>query len=975
MTTEKSAIAFDFGEANDAQREAISSTEGPVLITAGPGTGKTFTLIQRIVYLIDQKNVNLDEIFVATFTDKAAKELITRITNELADRGMSLNVSEMYVGTFHSLCLRILDEYRDRTRLKQGYRVLDAFDQVYLIFQNFELFAKIDNFDVVVTALGKWRGSEEIARLVNMLNEELISLSVLEADNAIESRVAASIARAYSELVDRGNLLDFSAIQVEAYRLLNSSPLVLADYTSKIRYLMIDEYQDTNYVQEQIVFLLGGEKRNICVVGDDDQGLYRFRGATIRNILEFPARFPDNNCKIVSLVENYRSHPQIVDFYNTWMETTEGRNFSFSWDRYRYDKRIVPATVQETSSPAVVRIAGKVEAENWHRQVLNFINRLRGGGRLSDLNQIAFLFHSVKSSHVRALAQFLEDNGVPVHSPRSAMFFERFEIRLALGCLLLMFPNLVGDFEENRYLWMKDSFVQYLSACLEEANEYLTDPGNGELFDFVRYHARSHLTLQDATDYSFLGLLYRMLAVPPFANMLGTDLSEGSTNLRPVRNLAQLTRIVGKFEYLHGINLLSGSRNSAGVRYIDANADKLFITYLRLLFEEGVVEHEGESEYAPSGSVLFSTIHQSKGMEFPIVIVDSLKSVPRKRSVNACDSVIERHLNRAPFEPNEQIKFFDFWRLYYTAFSRAKNLLALSCLEDRSTPSRFFDGLYRPLADWDADEVDLEEYTFEPIRESIARKSFSLTSHIAVYETCARQYKFFNELEFQPARVSAKLFGRVVQQTIDNIHRTAIRGEVATITRANACAWFDENYTHLARSEKVHLAEPAKKAALEHVLRYVDRQHGRWDTIRDAKVDLSLIRPRYVLDGDIDLIRDDGGAIEIVSFSATPKPDPVAESGILERHRRQLNAHAHIVEKNSDEKVSWMHLYYTGETDDACVMSWQYNRADDDTVQVLDNLVTSILDKRFDTTASSSKTCEACDFRSYCGSSRHPTAS
>ena len=131
---------FDFGNANEAQKLAITTTDGPVLITAGPGTGKTFTLVQRAIYLIEEKNVKPEEILMATFTEKAAKEIITRITNELSKRGIEVNVNDMYIGTFHSLCLRVLKENLEFTSIKKNYRTLDDFDQKYMVFQNINKF-------------------------------------------------------------------------------------------------------------------------------------------------------------------------------------------------------------------------------------------------------------------------------------------------------------------------------------------------------------------------------------------------------------------------------------------------------------------------------------------------------------------------------------------------------------------------------------------------------------------------------------------------------------------------------------------------------------------------------------------------------------------------------------------------------------------------------------------------------------------
>lgn len=144
---------FDFGNANEGQRLAISTADGPVLITAGPGTGKTFTLVQRAIYLIQECGVAPEQIMMATFTEKAAKELVTRITNELASRDIVVNVNEMYIGTFHSLCLRIIKEHLEFTRLKRNYRTLDAFDQNYTVFQNISRFRAIKDIDTLLREL------------------------------------------------------------------------------------------------------------------------------------------------------------------------------------------------------------------------------------------------------------------------------------------------------------------------------------------------------------------------------------------------------------------------------------------------------------------------------------------------------------------------------------------------------------------------------------------------------------------------------------------------------------------------------------------------------------------------------------------------------------------------------------------------------------------------------------------------------
>lgn len=174
---------FNYGNANEAQKEAISATDGLVLITAGPGTGKTFTLVKRAVYLIQECGIKPEQIMMATFTEKAAKELITRITNELAERNVSVNVNEMYIGTFHSLCLRIIKENLEFTRLKRNYRLLDTFDQKYLVFRNFHKFKNIEGIDELLSKGGSWKRSDEICTYINHLSEEMVDIEALQSDD------------------------------------------------------------------------------------------------------------------------------------------------------------------------------------------------------------------------------------------------------------------------------------------------------------------------------------------------------------------------------------------------------------------------------------------------------------------------------------------------------------------------------------------------------------------------------------------------------------------------------------------------------------------------------------------------------------------------------------------------------------------------------------------------------------------------
>jgi len=952
---------FDFGRANDNQKAAIMAVDGPVLITAGPGTGKTFTLVQRAVYMIQEKGVQPEQIMIATFTEKAAKEIITRITNELLNRKIAVNLNEMYIGTFHSICLRFIKEHIEYTRISKNYRTLDDFDQQYTVFQNIRRFRSLQDFDLAVDGNnGAWRQAECVCKLVNTLSEELVDADELVKDSDPSIAAVGRVLSEYNDLLEENNMLDFSGIQTEAYRLISENLNVLAKIKNKIKYLMIDEYQDTNYIQEQIVFTLAGVEQNICVVGDDDQGLYRFRGATIRNILEFPQKFADGVCQIIPLDINYRSNPDIVDFYNEWMSTTSGANFRFDWGKFRYPKTIKPFKENRLNSPAVVKVASVGDEDEWHEKVLDFITKLKSSGKITDLNQIAFLFKSVKSDKAVGLARYLEKNGINVYSPRSDMFFERKEVKLIIGALLYTFPKYVAHLELRDFDYADNNLCNYYEACIREVQPYLKDDKYKPLRAFLKDRGIAHTNLTRNTDYAFTGLIYQLFEFEPFSNILDTDIDVGLIDLRPARNVSKLTEIFGKYEYLHRVDVFSAKK-------IDKDVELLFNMYFRFLFNGGIEEYEDDSEYAPSGCVSFLTIHQSKGMEFPIVVVGSLSGVPTNRNNAIISAIAAKYYKRLPFEPEDQIKFYDFWRLYYTAFSRAQDLLVLTANETSKEPSKYFRDIYGQLVGYESPSFNISDFEFEDVKDVNIKETYSFTSHISVYENCSLQYKFFKELGFTPIRVGATLFGQIIHQTIEDIHKAALRNETHLITEDNIRQWLIANYTTLSKNEHSYLGQPQIEAAIGQVERYVKRQGGDWSRIQEAEVEVSLLKPDYIIEGKIDLIRGDGDTVELVDFKSEKKPDLVRDRERIERYKKQLQVYAHLVEEKTGYTVSKLHLYYTGEESGNPQITFPSVRSDiDSTVQEFDDIVQKIKRKDFCTKSSNQITCNNCDFRYYC---------
>ncbi|HGJ9031530.1 TPA: ATP-dependent helicase [Pseudomonas aeruginosa] len=950
-------------KANPQQLEAILATDGPVLIIAGPGAGKTFTLVERIVYLITHKGVAPESLLVVTFTDKAARELTTRISNRLAELNIQFNLNEMYLGTFHSICLRLLEDYREFTRLKRSFTLFDQFDQQYFLYQHIKDFRELPDAQLVMghDQTGRWAQSENLLKWLNKVSEEALGAATLAAAAEVEIRALATCFAKYQELLNEHNSLDFSGIQYEALQLLEKRPEVLAQLRDKLTHLMVDEYQDTNTIQERILLLLAGERRNLCVVGDDDQGLYRFRGATIRNILEFPALFNDGQCKQVKLTVNYRSHPDIIRFYNEWMKEQV-------WDDgtrvFRFAKQIVPREDDFPELPTAVRLAAKDDSgdtSNWHAEVLAFLNGLKDSGQLADWNQVAFLFRSVKSDKVVALARFLEAQGVPVFSPRSNMFFEREEIRLMIGALIFLFPQFpkVRAWAEGVTLPIWD---YYDHQCFKPFIDELRKPENKALLDWARPLAKRHAVLTQNTDYAFSGLFYQLLQFPLFSRFLTDEAVQGVDKGRAARNLGTFSKLLTKFEYLHFVSVLSPE-------WLEKNLRDLFNQFLRFLQDGGIGEYEDEAEYAPKGCVSFLTIHQSKGLEFPVVVCGSLEAVPRKQ-YSALDVLLEDggYLSKERFEPLDHIKNFDFWRLFYTAFSRAQNLLVLAAQEKQGrgkSPSKYFERLFYELPSWR--DVDLAALTYEAVKQINLKREYSFTSHITVFENCAEQYRFFKELEFTPIRESPMLFGTLVHQTIEDIHKTVLRGEEGSISFDAIKGWFSTNYAMLSKKERVYLAPSSQQAALLHVLRYYERENGNWDRIKEAEVEISLIKEQYILKGSVDLIRGEHDTVEIIDFKSEKKPDMEKDRDRLRQYQHQLEVYAHLVEERTGQKVSRMHLYYTGEDGGNPYVSFSKDdRAIGKTIARFDDIVARIERQDYAITARPAKLCQSCDMRAYC---------
>lgn len=301
---------------NKPQKEAVFHTEGPLLILAGAGSGKTRVLTHRIAYLIEERGVNPWNILAITFTNKAAEEMRQRV-----DSLVGIGAESIWVSTFHSMCVRILRRYIDRLGYDNRFTIYDTDDQKTLMK---EVCRKTD----IDTKRFKER---MLLSVISSAKNEMILPEEFEL-NAGGDFVQLKIAKVYKEYeaqMRANNALDFDDLLVKTVQLLETQPDVRENYQERFRYIMVDEYQDTNTVQFRLVSLLAGKYRNLCVVGDDDQSIYKFRGANIRNILDFEKEFSD--AKVIKLEQNYRSVGNVLEVANSVIRNNKGRKEKTLW--------------------------------------------------------------------------------------------------------------------------------------------------------------------------------------------------------------------------------------------------------------------------------------------------------------------------------------------------------------------------------------------------------------------------------------------------------------------------------------------------------------------------------------------------------------------------------------------------------------------------------------------------------------------
>ena len=551
------------------------------------------------------------------------------------------------------------------------------------------------------------------------------------------------------------------------------------------------------------------------------------------------------------------------------------------------------------------------------------------------------------------LGRFLETNDIPVYSPRSDMFFERQEVKQILGLFMLCFQTYLGDLKGNTFTHaISDMLREYYISCVREASSIYKN--NKDLFAFVRKQAGEILNAAEENEEGLLDIFYKLISFAPFRGYLAADLQDHVLESRAARNLSEISRLLSLFSHLHGMHSIT-SMNRITL------PEELFNEFFRYLYVDGIGEYEDDSEYAPKGCISFMTIHQSKGLEFPVVIVGSLGNTPKKNQDFLMTSLEYRFFHRPPFEPAGDIKYFDYWRLYYTAFSRAQNLLVLACGKRQGKAFVPYMSMLPNIRKF------IGEEPFAGVKRLSYKRIYSFTSHIAVYDGCPMQYKFYKEFGFAQNRMFHTSIGSLVHATLEDLNKCIIAGNLERVSEESIREWFILNYHSMEEQTGYYLTDEQQDQALQQVIRYFRHRKDELGNVWKAEEEINLVLPEYILQGVIDLVEGHGGTVEIVDYKTGPKPDVLRYPSQIEHYRKQLEIYAYLIEKRYGRRVSRMHLYYTSTMEGDPLITFEWNRVDvDRTIRDITETVKKIEMKDFCSRVQNTYACRFCDMRYFC---------
>lgn len=607
---------------NDKQKEAVLTTQGPCLVIAGAGSGKTKVLTHKIAYLISEKNIKPYNILAITFTNKAASEMKQRVENIIGNVAQ-----EMWMGTFHSICVKILRRYIDRIGFDTSFLIFDTSDQKTVVKDCLKTL-KIDDKTFSERSV--------LSEISNAKNEMLTpkAYQTKYSGNYRKEKIG-QVYEMYQKKLRENNAIDFDDIINYTIDILSENPDIMEYYTEKFKYVLVDEYQDTNKAQFTLVTILASRYGNITVVGDNDQGIYSFRGADISNILNFEKDFPGT--KIIKLEQNYRCTGNILKAANAVIKHNENK----------YEKKLWTQN-EEGSLPCLYQAEDEYDEANY---IVKQIEHLKTEEYLKPKDFVVLYRMNAQS---RAIEDILRRENIPYKIVGGLKFYERKEIKDAIAYLRLIY-NPSDNISLKRIINEPKRGIGKTS--LDNIQE-ISDKTGTSMYEIIKHAEEFGLNRIKANSQEFVQLIEDLrskIQESNISDLLKEVLSKsGYTKALELENTVEAeTRMQNLEEFL-----------TVAIEFEEESAENTLAEFLESITLSSDIDGMEDTE----NSVTLMTLHSAKGLEFPVVFLVGMEEgiFPGYKSIG---------------EPRE---LEEERRLFYVGITRAKQFLHLTCAKHRT---------------------------------------------------------------------------------------------------------------------------------------------------------------------------------------------------------------------------------------------------------------------------------------------------
>jgi len=825
------------------QNEAIRADSGPVLIIAGAGTGKTFTITQRIIYLINKKKVSPEKILALTFTEKAAGEMLERV-----DQGIPLGYPEIPIFTFHSFCDKFLREEAINIGLSSDYKIMTQTDEIYFIRKNLYKF----DFDYFQPRGNPTKFVIQLVKHISRLQDEGISIKdyenyfVKQKKRKKELKTLEELVnfyKKYQELKQAEDLLTFGDLITKTYYVLTEREDIRKSWQDRFKYILIDEFQDTNYAQYEMIKLLldNSKKANIMVVADDDQSIYKFRGAAVSNVLEFSRDFPE--AKKIVLTINRRSVQKILDASYNLIQNNNPDRLEV---KEKIQKKLIAKASDTKQFPAPVEFRFFLKAEDEAEGIaLEIVDLVKNQSKINkeqvtlSLNQNLVRYSDIAvlvraHNHSDEITAAFRRHGIPFQFFGTRKLFNQQEIKDLVNFLRVLVDYTddiamnglldydIWKFSDREVIDINVKARNYKKSIFEilEKNSKLnfklkTQLKTKKLVNLIKTswkEMRSHVSIWQilykfVNDSGYIENLSELTSDSSELVGVVSDISDQFEKENKLRNISRFFDFVDRFE----------KRNVNATVYD-------FVDYLDLILSSGDSPLVDDSEYEKRNAVNILTLHAAKGLEFPVVFMPSnvrgrFPSNDKQELIPIPDELIKEILPKGDENIQEER------RLAYVGITRAKYKVYLSAAKFYGEGKRVTK--ISPFIIDIFGEKEIKAALLTPINHKVTfqkiidqkekffkekkRISYLSYSQVQTYKICPRQYKYKYVLKIPSKPNAALSFGNTIHSTLKSFYEIIKRAKlglvkekvtIQTLMKFYKDKWISDGYLNKEHEKK-----------------------------------------------------------------------------------------------------------------------------------------------------------------------------